>query len=82
MSDQTVTADNITIREIRGLQSEAYEHGDYTMVDICALALAPFESANHDGTPLIGIYGERTTRTWAREMCAQAINRNLDMGDD
>lgn len=63
----------ITNEQIRTLRSEAMAAGDYRQVDVCDVALAPLESANTDGTPLVDSDGNPTTRTEARAECERVI---------
>ena len=74
MSTAIVTADTITTAQIRALRTEAESAGDAWQVDLCDIALASHDTCNSDGTPLIGPCGGQTTRTEAREACAEAIN--------
>lgn len=69
-----MTAETITATEIRALRREAEEHSDHDQVLICDLALAPHETHNADGSPLIGPDGQNWTRSQARGACADAIN--------
>lgn len=52
---------------------EALAAGDYHQADLCAIALAPHESADSQGGDLVGPDGQPWTRTEAREECARVI---------
>jgi hypothetical protein len=70
-----LTAETITIRQIRDLRAEAEEYSDYHQVDWCDLALAAHETSDADGHHLQSPDGDRAvTRTEARQICADAIN--------
>lgn len=76
-----LTAKTITTRQIKALREEALTAGDYRTVDTCDVALADHETANNDGTPLVGSDGQPTTRTDARAILADAFNEAAAMGD-
>lgn len=70
----TLDANTITARDILALRNEALDAGDYLQGEICAVALAPFEHNNHDGSQLHDPDGTPTTRSAARQSCADIIN--------
>lgn len=75
-----LTADTITREQIRDLRNEALAASDYVTVDMCDVALAAHEAADSEGNPLFASDGKPTTRTEAREACADAINASRDDG--
>lgn len=71
-----LTAETISIRQLKDLREEALGHGDYEQVSWCDVALAPHElhdtqTAEFHTDP----QGDVVTRTKAREICADVINR-------
>lgn len=68
-----MTADTITTAQIRALRQEALAAGGYDQELLCSIALAAHETADAEGGDLIGPDGKPTTRTAAREACAEAI---------
>lgn len=69
-----VTADTITTKQIKALRNEALAADDSRQVDWCDIALAAHERADSEGNDLIGPDGVQTTRSKAREVCADVIN--------
>lgn len=63
-----LTADTITVSQIRALRDEALAHGDSRQVDICDVALCA------DGPP--------APRTEARGQCAAVIAYALAEAED
>lgn len=74
MTKQALTAETITTKQIKALRNEALAADDSRQVDWCDLALAAHERTDSEGGDLIAPTGVQTTRTRARQVCADAIN--------
>lgn len=79
MTYTKITADTITVAQIKQLREEAREHSDYQLETIASCALASHELHDSDGHLLTDYDGDPITRTDAREFCAAAINAALEM---
>lgn len=70
----SLTADTITVKQIKALRNEALAADDLRQVDWCDIALAAHERSDSEGHALISPTGVPTTRSKAREVCADVIN--------
>ena len=86
MTNQALTADTITDKQIRALRTEAAQAGDEAQVKLCDLALtydANYEEWLHERQP------HKRPAAWedverahrAKHKCAQAINTARAMED-
>lgn len=78
---ETLTAETITVSQIKALREEAKAASDSRLVDVCDVALASLESDNVDGTPLEDSDGNPQTRSEARALVAEMINEARAMDD-
>lgn len=64
----------ISDKQIKRIRDHALAWSDYYVVDMCNVALAPFETANADGSDLIGPCGGPILRSEARAFLAEYYN--------
>jgi hypothetical protein len=74
MTRQPLTGATITPKQIKALRDEAIAAGDYRQADWCDVALASHERTDSEGNTLFAPSGVQTTRSKAREVCADVIN--------